>query len=311
MIHERDGDRNQRLERSCEARASDWMMSTELADGVQLLRAWFAGRGFETHRHDTYAIGVTDTGVQAFDYRGAARASTPGQVVVLHPDESHDGRAGTAAGFGYRIVYVTPSRIGEAARAVCGRPCALPFAREPVLSSATLADAIDAAFDDGHEPLAVDDLVVHLTGGLLDVDRSCGAAAVSNRVDDRAVAHARHFLDAETSRVVRSAELESITGLTRYELARQFRVALGTSPYRYSLMRRLDAARAALGGNATLVDVALGAGFADQAHFSRKFRAAFGLTPGRYRALARQPTFPVSSPRCNEARHRNNRRTLR
>ena len=38
-----------------------------LADGVQSLRAWFSGRGFEPHRHDVYAIGLTDCGVQAFD----------------------------------------------------------------------------------------------------------------------------------------------------------------------------------------------------------------------------------------------------
>ena len=50
-------------------------------------------------------------------------------------------------------------------------------------------------------------------------------------------------LDAEKTRVVHSRELESITGLTRYDLARQFRIMLGTSPYRYLLMRRLEFAR--------------------------------------------------------------------
>ena len=84
------------------------------------------------HRHDTYAIGVTEAGVQTFDYRGRAERSAPGQVVVLHPDEVHDGRAGTEAGFGYRIVYVEPARIAAAVRAVRGRPAPLPFVREPV-----------------------------------------------------------------------------------------------------------------------------------------------------------------------------------
>src|SRR5215471_10947973 len=81
------GTRAPRLERSCGRRPSDSLRSRELSDGVQMLQAWFSGRGFETHRHDTYAIGRTDVGVQAFDYRGVAEASTPGQVVVLHPDE--------------------------------------------------------------------------------------------------------------------------------------------------------------------------------------------------------------------------------
>ena len=253
---------------------------------MELLQAWFAGHGFDKHRHDTYAVGVTDAGVQAFDYRGVTEVSTAGKVVVLHPDETHDGRAGTSEGFGYRIVYVAPARIAEAARAIRGRPCALPFAHEPVMTNRALASAIDDAFRDGLEPLATDDLVVRLAEGLLDTDPSCGRGARSGRVDEGAVARARRLLDHETSRVVRSSELEAVTGLTRYELARQFRTALGTSPHRYSRMRRLDFAREQIARSEPLPDVALAAGFADQAHFTRLFKSSFGMTPARYRRLA-------------------------
>ena len=38
-----------------------------------------------------------------------------------------------------------------------------------------------------------------------------------------------------------------------------------------------------------LADVAGETGFADQAHFTRAFKAAFGLTPARYRALRARP----------------------
>lgn len=251
---------------------------------MHVLEAWFAGRGYDTHRHDTYAVGVTDAGVQAFDYRGAVRTSTPGQVVVLHPDEPHDGRAGTPAGFGYRIVYVAPGLVHEAVRAICGRRRPLPFVRETVQWRARLASIVSRALRVEPVPLAADGVVVALAEALLEADGSA-TAATPPRLDARALAQARAFLDAETTRVIRSAELEAVAGLSRYELARQFRVAFGTSPYRYSLMRRLDCARAALSHHRALADVALGAGFADQAHFSRMFRAAHGLSPARYRRL--------------------------
>jgi AraC-like DNA-binding protein len=124
-----------------------------------------------------------------------------------------------------------------------------------------------------------------LAEALLDADPSCGGGATPIRLDGTALARARQFLDAETTRVIRSSELEELTGLTRYDLARQFRSAFGSSPYRYSLMRRLDRARAHLRRNRSLADVALAAGFADQAHLSRMFKYAFGVTPARYRAL--------------------------
>src|SRR5260221_10089519 len=113
------------LERSCGQ--GDWVRGRGPIGGVELLRARLSGRAYPNHRHDTYAIGVTEVGVQTFDYRGKVENSLPGQVTVLHPDELHDGRAGAEGGFGYRIIYVEPARIADAARAITGRPTSLPF----------------------------------------------------------------------------------------------------------------------------------------------------------------------------------------
>jgi AraC-like DNA-binding protein len=250
--------------------------------GVELLRARFAGRAFATHRHDTYAVCLTEVGVQAFDYRGRAETSRPGDVVVLHPDEPHDGRAGAECGFGYRIVYVAPARIAAAVRAIRGRPAALPFAGEPVSRNATLAAAVVEAFRSPAETLALDALIVRLAEGLVEEESGDGRPEAPRRLDYPALGRARELLDASRA-VVRSTELEAVAGLSRYELARQFRVLYGTSPYRSSTMRRLDFARGRLRAGTPLAEAAFEAGFADQAHFTRAFRAAYGVTPGRYR----------------------------
>ena len=273
------------LERLCSEASADWMRSTDAEHGVECLEAWFQGPAYHKHRHDTYAICLTTTGVQAFDYRGAAEISTPGQVVVLHPDEIHDGYAGAEDGFGYRQLYVEPALIFEAVQVICGQGCSLPFVRTPVAMNPKLSAAITSAFQSTREPLAIDSLIVQLAEGLIDADPSCKQAARARHLDVAALERARQFLDAEKTRVVRSAELEAVTGLTRYDLARQFRKMCGTSPYRYLLMRRLDFAREQIARQRPLVEVALEAGFADQAHFTRMFKAAFGLTPARYGAL--------------------------
>jgi AraC-like DNA-binding protein len=274
------------LERSCQRTITGWLTSSRPADGVELFRARFAGEAYQKHRHDAYAIGVTDAGVQVFDYRGAVRASTRGQVVVLYPDETHDGRAGTAEGFGYRIVYVEPFLLTDAIRILGGR-ARLPFVSEAVSTNERLSRAVDAAFQGGLDSLAVDSVIVELAQGLLAAERGSARAGIARRIDVRAIERARQFLDAEKTRVVHSRELESLTGLTRYDVARQFKLMFGTSPHRYLLMRRLELAREQIHRGNRLVDVASDAGFADQPHFTRAFRAAFGLTPARYRALRR------------------------
>jgi AraC-like DNA-binding protein len=274
------GSAREGLEGSC----GDWVRSRGPVGGVELLQAWFRGHGFATHRHDTYAIGVTDVGVQTFDYRGSVERSLRGEVTVLHPDEKHDGRAGTDGGFGYHIVYVAPDRIGAAVRAITGRPTPLPFVREPVGVHPLLAGAVTEAFSSGLEPLARDVLVLRLAEGLLAADPSLLRDASVPRLDVAGLARARAFLDSCRS-IVRSAELESVSGLSRYELARQFRARYGTSPYRYSLLRRLDFARDGLRRGERPIDLALEAGFADQAHFTRMFVSTYGMTPGRYATL--------------------------
>lgn len=277
------------LERLCTEVATDWMRSSDTEYGVEFLEAWFQGTAYHTHRHDTYAVCLTVAGAQAFAYRGAAEISLPGQVTVLHPDEEHDGHAGTKEGFGYRILYIDPALIFEAAQTLCGHTCPLPFVRSPVILNhdinQRLSAAIQGAFHATREPLAIDSLVVRLAEGLIDADPCCRRSYVPRHLDVDAVQRAQQFLSTQRTRVVRSAELEAVTGLTRYDLARQFRLMHGTSPYRYLLMRRLDFAREQLARHHPLAEVAFAAGFADQAHFSRIFKATYGITPARYTSL--------------------------
>jgi len=100
----------------------DWVKRAEPIEGVERIEAWFHGKAYAMHRHDTYAIGRTLAGVQSFSYRSSQRNSLPGNTIVLHPDEAHDGQAGTDEGFQYRMIYVEPALFQDV---LGGR--ALPF----------------------------------------------------------------------------------------------------------------------------------------------------------------------------------------
>lgn len=265
-----------RLERSCGARGGAIRVGSG-AEGIERVEAFFRGRAFEPHRHDTYAIGVTTSGVQTFRYRGALRRCLPGQLHVLHPDELHDGAAATEAGFGYRILYVEPWLIQES---LGGRT--LPFVADPVCDASAATAALAALLADIEEPidqLARTDAATVIADGL---SAAAGAPVADDAIDMAAVRLVREYIDAHPTHETRAEQLERIAGIDRWAVARQFRAAYGTSPDRYRTMRRLAVARRAVAAGAPLVEAALTAGFADQSHMTRQFRRAYGVTPGRW-----------------------------
>jgi AraC-like DNA-binding protein len=76
-----------------------------------------------------------------------------------------------------------------------------------------------------------------------------------------------------------------------------FRGAVGLSPKRYCRVQRLQRAIARL-PTRSLAEVALDAGYSDQAHLSREFRELAGVSPGEYRALVPAPSnhVPIRKP---------------
>jgi AraC-like DNA-binding protein len=275
-----------RLEGLCERGAgtcaADTVTVVQDAPGIERLSAHLHGRPFAPHRHDTYAIGITLTGVQKFHYRGEERHCLPGQCHVLHPDELHDGAAGTEDGFGYRILYLDPSLVQ---RALAGRP--LPFVTEPVVDAVRLPGELIAAITDLDrqiDPLAATELEVAVADALSALAGS--AKPSSGRLDLSALDTVRDAIAAEPVRRYALTELERLSGLDRWALARGFRAAFGTSPTRFRTMRQLDGARRRIRAGEGLAEAALAAGFADQAHMTRHFNRAYGMTPARWSAIA-------------------------
>lgn len=67
-------------------------------------------------------------------------------------------------------------------------------------------------------------------------------------------------------------------------LVRVFRRHFHCAPAEYVARLRIERARQALTATAAPIsDIAAAAGFSDQAHFTRRFKAALGTTPARYR----------------------------
>jgi AraC-like DNA-binding protein len=248
------------------------------ADGIERMAASFAGQAFAPHRHDSYAIGITLQGVQCFTYRGSRRHCLPGQCLILHPDELHDGEAGGDEGFGYRIIYLDPALIQ---RALGGRP--LPFIADPVVGPGQIPQSVQSSIldlDDPIDDVARNDMATafaDMLSGLAGTARS-----ITGPIDFAALARVHDCIAAESQRPHAMTALERIAGLDRWTIARQFRAAYGTSPGRFRSLRRLDMVRRLILRGTPLAIAAIDSGFADQSHMSRQFKRAYGLTPARW-----------------------------
>jgi AraC family transcriptional regulator len=84
-------------------------------------------------------------------------------------------------------------------------------------------------------------------------------------------------------------QMAAAARLSPYHFARQFKAATGLPPHQYVIARRVDRAQQLLraGGNLSLAQVAVRAGFTDQSQFSHHFKRLVGVTPGQFRAPAR------------------------
>ncbi|WP_444628928.1 helix-turn-helix domain-containing protein [Halomonas sp. AOP22-C1-8] len=258
----------------------DWTRVSKSTARIERMEAFFSGHGFTPHRHDTYALGITLNGVHGFNYRKSLRYSLPGNAVVIHPDELHDGEAGTEEGFHYKILYISPETIQ---RVLGGRP--LPFVAEGVSSDPRIISAISRMLvhlDTRLDSLEEDDGIFDIVQALEDVS---GQARRRRRVDYKAAELARQFMLDACAEEVTMVRLEQVAGMDRWSLSRDFRALFGTSPYRYLTLRRLDKARRMIGAGVALVEVAATCGFTDQSHMTRHFSNAYGLPPGRWADL--------------------------
>jgi AraC family transcriptional regulator len=83
---------------------------------------------------------------------------------------------------------------------------------------------------------------------------------------------------------IRLSRVARECGMSVSHFARSFKATIGVSAHRWLILRRIERAKELmLATQSTLRDIALEAGFSDQAAFNRAFRQFVGTSPGRWR----------------------------
>ena len=142
-----------------------------------------------------------------------------------------------------------------------------------------------------HEARRADDYTSLTVEGLMlemvaEVAR--GSKRISERRPPRWLARAKEMLHENFGETTTLAALAAAVGVHPVYLAAAFRRHYRCSVGEYVRRLRIEfAGRELSRSEAPLADIALAAGFAHQAHFSRTFKRLTGLTPAEYRSTFR------------------------
>ncbi len=135
---------------------------------------------------------------------------------------------------------------------------------------------------DSAAPLAMEGLALEM---LAEAARQ--PATRSSRTIPLWLKRAREMIIEQFLQTLTLAQIASEVGVHPVHLATEYRQNYGVTIGESVRRLRVEHARTDLKGNLPLAVVALRAGFADQSHFSKAFKASVGTTPARYRRMVR------------------------
>lgn len=254
-------------------------------DDLALISARFTRHRYHLHAHPTYVIALITEGCERIRIGRQTVVAPAGTIAVVNPEEWHDGEAGVAAGWAYRTFY-PPVPLLAAVAGELGKDRA-PIFPQSLIEDGSLARAMaeahrgstsmDATSAEAAMLIALRHLILRYA--------DCGDR--DERVEHSG-AHQRfalyQFVIARGLATRLDLQLlADAAGVTRFQVIRDFKKVAGLAPAAFIRNLRLRRAGSLIQQGASLAEAAFAAGFADQSHLSRTFRAMHGITPGMFR----------------------------
>jgi len=230
------------------------------------------------HSHATFSIGAI-TGGHSEYLTGIDRyEAVAGTVVLMNPEIVHSCNPIDDQPWSYRMLYVDTGWLAK----VQGQPQFRPLGAVISLDAGLHADLMglfdllfDGTVDAGKKEAGARAFFAGLAGRVEGPEMPLAA-------DHGALMRAADYITRHCTRDLRVEEVAAACGLSPSYLIRAFKARYGLTPHAYLTNQRVRAGQTGLRQGQPIVEVALDAGFADQAHFQRVFKAHVAATPGQY-----------------------------
>lgn len=249
------------------------------------LHARFVSHRYGRHAHEYSVVGLVESGVQSFAYRGRRHFTPAGRIFIVNPDEPHTGEPASSAGYVYRTLYLEEALLTRTMAELRGPASRSTLIRGAVLEHRALATALShfhRALARCAPTLEQESLLLSALALLLTHHATVQRAAPRAGKEPLAVVTVRDYIVAHYDEDVSLSRLAQIARLSPCYLARVFENAVGLPPHAYLESVRIREARALLDAGESIASAASSAGYADQSHLTRRFRRLLGITPGQY-----------------------------
>lgn len=267
----------------------DWaqMWKPAKESNISLFKGQFHSFSFKKHSHEDYAIGVIEEGIQQFHLGGTTHVAPAASMITVNPGDVHDGKSAVSTGYRYRVAYITSEMLREILFGLYGnsRRCVSYF-KTPVLSDRRISSALLYAHqlmeNTQNNLLVAESTLMQVVAEVFlrhGEERSAPRPVLKN-ID--AVKKSVEYIHKNASVNISLNEISTVAGISPYHFLRQFKATTGLPPHAYLMQCRVYLARRAVDQGHSLITAAFKAGFSDQAHFSRCFKAIHGLSPSRY-----------------------------
>ena len=241
---------------------------------------------YARHAHETFSIGLITGGASEYLNGTKRQHVRAGSVVLMNPGDVHACNPLGDEPWAYRMFHVDCAWLGRLQQELDGgadaafRPYAATASDDPALY-AGLAALYDACVDPDLGALARQSAAV---GFFTTLHETLQPVATPPAPADGQLRRAADYIEAHCMRSLKLEEICAAAGLSPSHLIRSFKARYGMTPHAWLVNCRIQLCRRRLKEGEPIADVALAAGFADQAHLQRAFKLHVAATPGQYRS---------------------------
>jgi AraC-like DNA-binding protein len=240
---------------------------------------------YTRHAHEHFSIGAITAGGSTYLHEQSAFEVSAGTVVLMNPDDVHACNPIDDQPWSYLMLYVeTPwltdlqHQLGFSQDAMFRR-FSTTHTRDTQLFVG-LQNLYKTLIDPLHDVLQKHSAAVEF---FTDVQQRLNPADQPLREPNFKLERAADYIRDNCTQVLKLEDICEAAQLSPSYLIRAFKQHYGMTPHAFLVNRRIQFARDQLRNGKLIADVALEAGFADQAHFQRAFKQHLAATPGQYR----------------------------